>query len=172
MTKIYYDSLAQEFKSKAMVLIDDLASLDTLKVDQAERYFNRFDKYAGLTAKEILNNNNLKIKDVLNLISQEANQNNFNELKKIIKNPFSNLKKGEPHQLWFNKYSEALTYLNNRGGYLFPYEKKYFLCKEDYIILIGLDPEDGDWKKISYNWVYPTNSLAHFRLFGKLLKAM
>jgi len=170
MHKIHYDSLLSEFKNKAELLQKALSST---KEDNATamQYFHQFERFSNLSAQEILQQFKPKSKDILELLAFELHHSSFNDLKKTIKDPFFSLQKDSFHHLWFDKYSEALCYLNQRGGFLLPHNKRYFLCQKDYIHAIGLSEKDNAWQKIKYNWVYPVDSKAHFKLFCQLLQA-
>lgn len=165
MTKIYYDSLQQIYKRKAEELVNNLSSSDIETANQAKEQLNTLLVHSK--------NNKLgkqSTKEVLDLFAKTYSLNSFKEVKKIIKNPITLSDANQAKILWFNKYSEAVIFFENHGGYLFPLDKRYILCKEDFIKALGLDVGDEDWKKIQCNWVYPKDPEAHFRLFEKLLK--
>lgn len=58
---------------------------------------------------------------------------------------------------WFSNYREAKAILKASGGYLLPYQQQFFICERGYIEYLGLNPDDENWRKITYNWVEPEN---------------
>jgi len=54
--------------------------------------------------------------------------------------------------------------LDERGGFLFPYRRQYFICESEGIRALGLDPEDPDWERIGRDWVQPGDREAWARL--------
>ena len=70
---------------------------------------------------------------------------------------------------WFRNYAEARIIHEETGGYLLPYRHQCFICGEDYIEFLGLDPLDPDWRAIGFDWVRPADPDARNRLRKKLL---
>lgn len=68
---------------------------------------------------------------------------------------------------WFSDYEESVASLRALGGYLLPYRHQYFITERAGVVLLGLDPEDPDWKAIGWNWVQPDNRQAKLRLAQK-----
>ena len=68
---------------------------------------------------------------------------------------------------WFADYDEARAALESEGGFLFPYQKHYFVCRPDVVSALGLDPEDSDWVKIGHDCARPKDPAAFQRLSAK-----
>jgi len=68
---------------------------------------------------------------------------------------------------WFADYDQARAARESGGGFLFPYQKHYFVCKPDVVAALGLDPNDADWEKIGYDCVRPSDPEAFQRLLRK-----
>ena len=68
---------------------------------------------------------------------------------------------------WFANYDEARASLEGEGGFLFPYQKHYFVCQPDVVSALGLDPADSDWEKIGRDCARPSDPAAFERLYQK-----
>lgn len=68
---------------------------------------------------------------------------------------------------WFADYDKARESLDREGGYLFPYQKHFFVCRADVVTALGLDPDDSDWEKIGYDCARPNDTAAFERLHQK-----
>ena len=68
---------------------------------------------------------------------------------------------------WFADYDQARAALESGGGFLFPYQKHYFVCKPDVVAALGMDPNDSDWEKIGRDCARPNDSEAFLRLVQK-----
>ena len=73
---------------------------------------------------------------------------------------------------WFVSYEEARASLGKQGGFLFPYNRQFFVCEEGAIRALGLDPGDPDWQRIGYDWVEPLDRQAWLRLATRREQAM
>ena len=71
--------------------------------------------------------------------------------------------------LWFARYDQARPVLDQRGGYLLAYRRHVLLVDRDYIVTLGFDPDDPDFRAIGWDWIRPANRDARRRLYGKLL---
>jgi hypothetical protein len=94
----------------------------------------------------------LKLKHALAVIAFEKGFRSWEELKLQI-----GLIKGGFLNLWFRNYEEAKAYQNESGGFLLPYKKQFFICNEDYIRGLGLNPEDPAWASIQFDGGKPEN---------------
>ena len=70
---------------------------------------------------------------------------------------------------WFADYEEARGLLQKQGGFLLAYRRQFLVVGASYIQYLGLDPEDGDWRAIQNDWMYPGNGEARARLYARLL---
>jgi hypothetical protein len=68
---------------------------------------------------------------------------------------------------WFANYEAARASLDREGGFLFPYQKHYFVCQPEVVAALGLDPNDLDWEKIGYDCARPNDGEAYQRLHQK-----
>ena len=68
---------------------------------------------------------------------------------------------------WFADYDKARAALESGGGFLFPYQKHYFVCKPDVVAALGMDPNDADWEKIGRDCARPNDTEAFQRLVQK-----
>lgn len=68
---------------------------------------------------------------------------------------------------WFAAYDEARAALDSEGGFLFPYQKHYFVCKPEVVAALGMDPDDPDWEKIGRDCARPSDTEAFQRLRQK-----
>ncbi|MFG1492694.1 hypothetical protein [Halobacteriovorax sp. ZH4_bin.1] len=72
---------------------------------------------------------------------------------------------------WFAKYSEAKNYQKENGGYLLTFRGQFFVAQKEYILHMGLDPDDSVWELIDFD-VSSNNSLEKFFKYqGKLKRA-
>lgn len=58
---------------------------------------------------------------------------------------------------WFAGYDEARASLDEHGGFLLPFGRQFFVCEEEGIRALGLDPGDPDWVRIGRDWVNPAD---------------
>jgi hypothetical protein len=65
---------------------------------------------------------------------------------------------------WFTTYEEARASREAEGGYLLPYKQQYFITASEGILELGLDPNDPDWARIGWDWVWPRDEEAWERL--------
>lgn len=70
---------------------------------------------------------------------------------------------------WFASYEEARDQLQKQGGFLLAYRRQFLLVGVGYILYLGLDPADPDWKAIQHDWMNPKNREARSRLYAKLV---
>jgi hypothetical protein len=65
---------------------------------------------------------------------------------------------------WYANYDDARKALENHGGFLLPYQSHFFVCQQDVISALGLDPNDPDWEKIGHDCAQPKDLEAFARL--------
>jgi hypothetical protein len=68
---------------------------------------------------------------------------------------------------WFADYDQARQALDEEGGFLLPYKQHFFVCTDQVISAIGLDPSDPDWEKIGHDCARPVDPEAFQRLYAK-----
>lgn len=65
---------------------------------------------------------------------------------------------------WFADYDAGRAALDTSGGFLFPYQKHYFVCKPEVVAALGMDPDDPDWERIGRDCARPKDAEAFKRL--------
>lgn len=65
---------------------------------------------------------------------------------------------------WFTTYENARESLESDGGFLLPYKHQFFVCESEAIRVLGLNPDDPDWKKIGRDAARPADAAAFQRL--------
>lgn len=106
--------------------------------------------------RKLSKESNIKLKDALELISQNQNSSSWREFRS--KGDTFWYKKSSPFlNLWFSVYEEANKYQEKSGGYLLTYRGQYFIATESYVDFLGIDSRAEVWKKISFD-VSPSNS--------------
>jgi len=68
---------------------------------------------------------------------------------------------------WFADYDAARAALDREGGFLLPYQDHFFVCRDNVIQALGLDPNDPDWEKVGYDCARPVEAGAFQRLREK-----
>lgn len=107
-------------------------------------------------ARKLSKESNLKLKDALELISQNQNSSSWREYRNKLDTFW--YKKSSPFlNLWFSVYEEAKKYKEQSGGYLLTFKGQYFIATEGYIEFLGIDANAEIWKRIGYD-VSPSNS--------------
>lgn len=173
----------EEYKIQASILLKKFRSTDQKQAFHSARRLQKLPRLATLSVDEILQlNGKIKRKHALQLIAVENGFTTWVELKQHIEQR-SNKKLYNKHSLytalyprrcqgflnqWFTQYDEARAYLDEIGGYLFPYKDEFFICQAGYIEALGLDPQDRNWEQIGFDWVHPTDHAAWERLNTKL----
>jgi hypothetical protein len=71
--------------------------------------------------------------------------------------------------IWSAHYTEAQEIRAAHGGYLLAYRKHFLIVDADYIVSLGLDPNDPDWAAIGRDWARPGELAARTRLYRKLV---
>ena len=157
-----------EFKIQASILLKNLNSNHT---SDAEALLKQLPEFKNSDLKTI--QENAQRKHALKAIALQNGFESWNDLKanceQVIANTFVKAYVGGHLNKWFAHYEEAKSEHNRNGGYLLPYKHQFFICDADYIVMLGLDPNDQDWVLIGFDWAKPTNIKAWQRLFHKWL---
>jgi hypothetical protein len=74
--------------------------------------------------------------------------------------------------LWYARYFDADIARRVAGGYLLAYRRQFFVVERPFIEDLGMDPDDRDWRRLGFDWVYPRNTTARTRLYGSLVSSM
>lgn len=154
----------QEGKIQASLLLKSLHSGDQEISKQAARRFQRLPEFKEFSLEEIVQID-IKRKIALAVIAMEKGFKSWTELKCQI--PF--IKGGFLNQ-WFADYTQAKSYLLSNGGFLLPYKNQFFICDNDYIENLGIDPTNSDWTLIGYDWANPADNVAWKRLYREWME--
>ena len=170
-----------ELKTRSSILKKALLSPDRSR-SAAER-MRRLPALADCDLEDILaRSHEFKHKDYLRVIALEEGFSSWQELVEKAKKREAWRNGRERHRFtalypswapaftneWHRSYDEARKALDARGGYLFPYGDHYFIADGEYVAELGFDTDAGDWERIGYDWVSPTDSEAKARLEAKL----
>jgi hypothetical protein len=161
MNKPHKSFSVDEYKVQASILLKSLHSPDIEISQKAAKRFQRLPDFGTLSLEEITQAD-IKRKHALAVIALEKGFISWADLKCQL--PF--IRGGFLNQ-WFAHYDEAKSYQQLNGGFLLPFKNQFFICDADYIINLGFDPEDADWKLIGYDWAQPNNKEAWQRLYKK-----
>jgi hypothetical protein len=79
--------------------------------------------------------------------------------------------------VWFASYAEAREHLiatrrDGKGRYLLAFRRQFFVVEAHFIEALGMDPNDGDWERIDFDWPRPRDPLARRRLYGQRIQAL
>lgn len=50
-----------------------------------------------------------------------------------------------------------------------PYKNQFFICDENYLNHMGLNPNHPDWSLINYDWAEPKDGLAQARIYQRYI---
>lgn len=104
----------------------------------------KFKAAAKLHAKQ----NNIKIKDALEILAKEEGYSSWKKCKDEMDTLWY---KGAYLNHWFVRHEEAKEHQNSFGGYILPYKGQYFVVERDYIVNLGLDPDHKVWERVAYD---------------------
>lgn len=177
-------SLLEEYKTQASILLKQLRSSN---IDTALKVASRFHElphFQALSPQQLVESERVQLKHALDVIAREHHFNSWADFKKDFdrKERYRAYKQNKAQTYtihypercsrftneWHVDYKIASTELGRTGGYLFPYHNQFFICQSEYIVELGLDPDDQDWKYIGWNWVQPIDQEAWKRLNTKL----
>lgn len=63
-------------------------------------------------------------------------------------------------KVWYASYGEAVAHLTERGWYLLPYRKQFFVCEAEYLAFLGMEANDPDLLKVGPNIAEPKDRAA------------
>lgn len=153
-----------EAKIQTSILLKSLHSPNKEIAMRAAKRFQRLPEFASCVATDIPEKD-IKRKHALAIIAIENGFKSWADLKFQI-----SFMVGGFLNKWFTNYQEAKAHQQSNGGFLFPYKSHFFICEAGYIKHIGLDPDDPDWKLISFDWVEPSDKKTWQRLYKKWMK--
>ena len=164
MNKSHKSISVQECKIQASILLKSLHSSDLEQAKLAAKRFQRLAEFSEYSLEKIALAE-IKHKNALAVIALEKGFESWADLKcqlPLIRGGFLNQ--------WFANYADAKSYLQLNGGFLFPYKNQFFICDDDYVVNLGLNSKDPDWKLIGYDWANPDNKVAWSHLYKKWMK--
>lgn len=150
-----------ECKIQASILLKALHSLQDDIAQSAAKRFQRLPEFSALTYTDIIRSD-VKRKHALTVIALEKGFQSWSQLKCQL--PFI---KGGFLNNWFANYAEAKSYQALNGGFLLPFKNQFFICDKNYIVNLGFNGNDPDWRLIDFDWVKPANKTAWQRLYTK-----
>jgi len=161
MNKPHKSFSIDECKVQASILLKSLCSKDSTISQKAAKRIQHLPEFGNFSLEDIIQAG-VKRKHALAVIAIEKGFSSWADLKCQL--PF--ICGGFLNQ-WFAHYDEAKAYQQLNGGFLLPFKNQFFICEADYIMNLGFDPEDADWKLIGYDWANPNNKEAWQRLYKK-----
>ena len=162
-----------DLRTRAKRLLKLLRS-DTDTTSAAAARFRRLRAFADLTVAEIVaRRDRVQLKHALTVLAVEHGYASWPALKASVENPLTTPPGRAMYapgmdvllNRWFARYEEARESLRERGGYLLPFDRQFFICEAEGIRLLGLDPEDPAWRQIGWDWVEPRDRLAWHHLW-------
>ena len=151
----------EEGKIQASILLKSLHSDDANIIYQAAKRFLRLPEFSALSITEIPIKD-IKRKHALHVIAIENGFHSWTDLKSQVRFIIS----GHLNH-WFTTYEAAKSYQKSNEGFLFPYKNQFFICSAAYVLEIGFDPNDPNWKLIDFDWVKPLDHSAWQSLYRK-----
>lgn len=165
-----------EYRLMARRLLKELRSASEEESARAAARFGRLRSFSTENIDQILEGRGgVKLKHALAVIALEHGYGSWRSLKVSLEmgGPGMYVPKMDVYlNRWFVRYEEARASLEERGGFLLPYEHQFFVCGEGAIRALGLDPDDADWDKIGRDWVKPHDLEAWRRLKEKREQAV
>jgi hypothetical protein len=169
----------RECKVRASLLLKELCGADAARARRAAERLRTLPAFASLSPEEVVaRGESVRHKHALAVIAREQGFPSWEALKAVrdeetpprlsIEAFFTRASSGFLNR-WFSTYDEALAAQRTSGGFLFPFRKQFFLCEEDFVRALGVDPSDPDWERMGRNWVAPQDTAARERLERKLI---
>lgn len=166
MSKPHPSYSIKECKILASLLLKAIRSANPDAALKAAKRIKRLPEFNDMSLENILAFE-VKRKHALAAIALEKGFQSWADLKCQL--PFI---KGGFLNHWFANYADAKAKQQADGGYLLPYQNQFIVCDQDYIVNLGFDISDPDWKMIGYDWARPSNQVAWKRLYRKWMKIM
>ncbi|MEM7357185.1 MAG: hypothetical protein AAF657_40600 [Acidobacteriota bacterium] len=162
-----------ELRIRAKRLLKQLRSSAGEATQAAATRFQQLESFASQSVDEIVERRDrVQLKHALTVFAVEQGHASWSALKAAREAPASAPPGREMYapamdvllNRWFARYEDARESLAERGGYLLPFDRQFFVCESEGIRVLGLDPEDPDWQRIGWDWVRPRNAQAWRRL--------
>ena len=113
----------------------------------------------------------IQLKEAFAILAKAAGFNSWNEMKELYSATDHYCPKGSSARwkIWCRNYDEALEQLATVKGFLIPYRDQFFICDNDYLEFLGIDPADSDLHAVGNKFVEPANSQAFARITARIL---
>jgi hypothetical protein len=167
-----------EYRVRARRLLNSLRSNSAA----AAARFRRLRSFADDTEARILESRDqVKLKHALAVVALEAGYDSWRSAKEAAEATTWNVgsARAAPGRemydpgmdvllnRWFARYGDARDSLEEQGGFLFPFDRQFFVCEEEGVRLLGMEAADPDWDRIGRDWVKPADRQAWLRLKKK-----
>lgn len=163
-------------RARARRLHQDLSAADPVRSRAAAERFRRLRSFAALGADELIAaRDRVQRKHALLVVALELGHESWDALRAAVERAAAAAPMPGMYTAamavylnrWFADHAEARASLAERGGYLLPFRDQCFLTDADAVRLLGLDPDDPDWRRIGFDWVRPADAAAHGRLVAR-----
>jgi len=165
------------FRHQARKLLKELRSETDADAARAAERFRRLRSFAGLTDDELrAEPERVRLKHALTVLALENGHQSWPAFKAAVaagEPPAGGVEPGREWyedgmavllNQWFARYDDARATLAKQGGYLFPYAHQFFICEDEGVRILGLDPDDPDWRRIGHDAAKPADPDAWRRL--------
>jgi hypothetical protein len=124
---------------------------------------------------------NIRRRDCLFVIAREMGFPNWPYAKRVLSgeamDDFGDLlcprRCGGYLNLWYRTHGEAEIVRRSRGGYLLAYRKHFLVVERSYIEVLGLDPDDPDWRSLDFDWTHNAGKeMIRARFYSRLISAL
>lgn len=178
-----------EYRVKARRLLKQLRSGGESETAEAAARFRKLGRFEEKSVAHILDDlKDVQLKHALSVVALEQGYESWVALKRheeTKETPSVAQKQARAERTlmyekgldvllnrWFARYEDARKSLEKLGGFLFPYKHQFFVCEEEGIRILGLDPDDPDWERIDWDWSRPRDQDAWKRLEEKRSQAI
>lgn len=181
-------TLLHEARSEARRLLASLRADDAEICARAALRFLRLRSFANLSASQLLGRRErVRLKHALAAVAHERGFSSWLALKAAAaaQTAAETTAEAKPSESevaevpmyeramdcllnrWFTRYPDARASLEREGGYLLPYRHQFLVVESEGIRVLGLDPDDEDWRRIGRDWAQPADAAAFDRLKRK-----
>ncbi|MGZ3692618.1 MAG: hypothetical protein ACXVAX_14005 [Pseudobdellovibrio sp.] len=114
----------------------------------------------------------IQLKEAFNIIAKASGFGSWQDLKETLdaNEVFCPHGHSSIWKTWYSSYEQAVHELKKTDGYLLPYVKDFFICDQNYLSFLGVDPQSSLVKEVGRNWVEPQSTKALQEVI-KLIKA-
>ena len=178
------DRSLSEYRIQARRLLKQLRSEHDEDAIAAATRFRRLRSFANKAPAQIASGcDRVQLKHALTVIALEGGYSSWRTLKATLQAPSETIPRDPGREMyepalgvflnrWFARYEDARESREQLGGYLLPFDRQYFVCEEEGIRVLGLDPHDPCWERIGWDWVKPADPEAMSQLRAKRADAL